>query len=114
MGVTPIDPALLEDHSIPERLFKMRCDSCVFNMNNLFYDGSYMRPYGNDAHRTVSNGDRVGILHTSSGDVHFYHNSSDMGPALTNRDGPFWGIIEIIDDDISLEAISAGKYCIYL
>ena len=108
MGVIPFNPALLEDSSIPERLFKLRCDSCVLNMNNLYYDGSHLRPYGGDRHGTVTNGQTVGILKTSYGDIHFYQNGVDMGKALANRDEPFWGIMEIMDDDVSLEAVTSG------
>ena len=53
------------------------------------------REYGQFNLDELKNGDRVGLIRHSNGDLHYFINGLDQGIATTNVPQTVWGVIDL-------------------
>lgn len=53
------------------------------------------REYGQCNLDELGEGDRIGLIRKSNGDLHFYVNGRDQGVAASNVPHPVWGVVDL-------------------
>lgn len=53
------------------------------------------REYGQSNLDELGEGDRIGLIRKSNGDLHFYVNGRDQGIAASNVPHPVWGVVDL-------------------
>lgn len=53
------------------------------------------REYGQCNLDELGEGDRIGLVRKSNGDLHFYVNGRDQGVAASNVPHPVWGVVDL-------------------
>lgn len=106
IGVTTCDPATL---NFPVSASSFREGTWVMSGNTIMKDGhSINEEYDCDLDR-LSEGDRVGVMRTAQGALHFFINDVDHGPAATGIPNKVYAVVDmygkcaqvtIVDDSI--------------
>ena len=93
MGITACDPSLLES-PFPSSATELRAGTVIMSGNSVLRDGrSINENYGTDLDK-LEEGDEVGVLRTSQGDLLFFVNGVSQGVAAT---GVPAGVFAVID-----------------
>ena len=53
------------------------------------------REYGQCNLDELGEGDRIGLIRKTNGDLHFYVNGRDQGVAASNVPHPVWGVVDL-------------------
>lgn len=53
------------------------------------------REYGQCNLDELGEGDRIGLIRKTNGDLHFYVNGRDQGVAASNVPNPVWGVVDL-------------------
>ncbi|CAL1286035.1 unnamed protein product [Larinioides sclopetarius] len=92
IGVTSLDPSYLD---FPSSATNLREGSWVMSGTSILEDGkSYLEDYGHDLDE-LSEGDTVGVMRSSNGDLHFFVNGIDQGISAHNVTGTVYAVIDM-------------------
>ncbi|XP_074654148.1 neuralized-like protein 4 [Tubulanus polymorphus] len=92
VGVTTCDPQHL---NFPTSATGFREGTWVMSGSSVLKDGhSHIEEYGRDLDQLGEN-DRVGVLRTSNGSLHFFVNGEDQGVAATNIPSKIYAVIDM-------------------
>ncbi|XP_013781863.2 neuralized-like protein 4, partial [Limulus polyphemus] len=123
IGVTTQDPSSL---TFPTSATNLREGSWVMSGLSVLQDGhSFLEEYGSDLDK-LKEGERVGVMRTSSGDLQFFVNGRNLGAAATNIPQRVFAVIDmygkcaqvtlidstearLLANEVSNEYIAAGQ-----
>ncbi|XP_023215732.1 neuralized-like protein 4 isoform X1 [Centruroides sculpturatus] len=92
IGVTTHSPNELE---FPSTMTNIRSGTWMMTGNGIMYNGTnIIDDYGHNLDR-LKVGDRVGVLRTATGTLHFFVDGIDQGPAATNIPEKVYGVIDL-------------------
>lgn len=92
IGVTTHSPNELE---FPSTMTNIRSGTWMMTGNGIMYNGTnIIDDYGHNLDR-LKIGDRVGVLRTANGTLHFFVDGIDQGPAATNIPDKVYGVIDL-------------------
>ncbi|XP_013418958.1 neuralized-like protein 4 [Lingula anatina] len=92
IGVTASDPNHL---NFPTSATGFRENTWVMSGSSILKDGhSLIEEYGIDLD-TLDEGDKVGVMKTSNGELHFFVNGQDQGEAVSNLPNKVYAVIDL-------------------
>jgi len=92
-GLIQTDP---ESFEFPATMTVMRSGTVVMSGNGILHDGKAANsPYTHFNLDQLNEGDRIGILKKSDGEIHYFVNGVDQGRATTGLTRPVWGAINL-------------------
>ncbi|XP_025114441.1 neuralized-like protein 4 [Pomacea canaliculata] len=105
LGVTRISPAHL---LVPEWIRYMK-DSVMIAPGLVFYHKKRVPLPLAEGLRKLEVGSRVGVLVTSSNDLHLYINGQDQGVAAENVTQPWFAVFDIYDTVSKVTALPTSR-----
>ena len=92
IGVSTFDPSSL---SFPTSATGFREGTWVMSGSSILKDGhAIIEEYGRDLDQ-LSESDRVGVLRTAAGALHFFVNGVDQGPAVTGIPNKVYAVVDM-------------------
>ncbi|GBM14659.1 Neuralized-like protein 4 [Araneus ventricosus] len=92
IGVTSLDPSYLD---FPSSATNLREGSWVMSGTSILEDGkSYLEDYGHDLDE-LSEGDTVGVMRSSNGELHFFVNGVDQGVSAHHVTGTVYAVVDM-------------------
>ncbi|KFM80539.1 Neuralized-like protein 4, partial [Stegodyphus mimosarum] len=92
IGVSSLDPNYLD---FPSSATNFREGSWVMSGTSVLEDGkSHLEDYGHDLDE-LSEGDTVGVMRTSSGELHFFVNGIDQGVSAHRVTGTIYAVVDM-------------------
>ncbi|KAG8187410.1 hypothetical protein JTE90_009486 [Oedothorax gibbosus] len=93
IGVTSLDPSSLD--FFPSSATNLREGSWVMSGTSILEDGkSHLEDYGRDLDE-LSEGDTVGVMRTSGGELHFFVNGVDQGASAHQVSGTVYAVVDM-------------------
>jgi len=92
IGITTCNPDTL---TLPLSATGLRDGTWVMSGTSILRDGhTASEEYGRDLDQ-LKEGDRVGVMRTHMGELHFYVNGRDQGIATSNLPTPVWAVVDL-------------------
>lgn len=92
IGVTTLDPSC---SPLPSSATNLRDGSWVMSGTSVLHDGrSILEEYGTDLDQ-LGEGDRVGVMRASNGDLHFFVNGVNEGVAASNVLSNIYAVVDL-------------------
>ncbi|XP_067658409.1 neuralized-like protein 4 isoform X2 [Haliotis asinina] len=106
IGVTTCDPNNL---SFPISATGFREGTWVMSGSSILKDGhSMIEEYGRDLDQ-LSEGDRVGVMRSAQGVLHFYVNGMDQGPAATGIPTRVYAVVDMYGKCAQVSIVDANS-----
>lgn len=87
-----MNPSVLD---FPSSATNLKEGSWVMSGTSILEDGkSQLEEYGHDLDE-LSEGDTVGVMRTSNGDLHFFVNGVDQGVSATQVTGTIYAVVDL-------------------
>ncbi|KAL8564482.1 hypothetical protein ACOMHN_017624 [Nucella lapillus] len=92
IGITTCNPDTL---TLPLSATGLRDGTWVMSGTSILRDGHTAKEeYGSDLDQ-LKEGDRVGVMRSSAGNLHIYVNGRDQGMATSGVPGPVWAVVDL-------------------
>ena len=93
VGITTHNPATLE---FPATMTNQRSGTMMMSGCGILTNGKgTRREYGDFNLDELSEGDRIGMMRKTNGNLHFYINGLDQGVAATRIQPHMWGVVDL-------------------
>ncbi|XP_046396455.1 neuralized-like protein 4 [Ischnura elegans] len=95
IGLTTLSP---DSDTIPAHLNGLKAGTWMYYHNHIFNNGSYLvKAYTRSLDQTQV-GERIGVMRSDMGTLHYFHNGVDLGPAASNLPPNLYAGLELYGD----------------
>lgn len=107
VGVTTHNPTVLH---FPATMTNMRSGTIMMSGCGILTNGKgTRRQYGEFNLDELREGDRVGMMRKSNGNLHYYINGQDQGVAATRVSATLWGVIDLYGMTIKVTIVDRDE-----
>ncbi|XP_037052050.1 neuralized-like protein 4 isoform X2 [Bradysia coprophila] len=107
VGVTTHNPTALH---FPATMTNMRSGTIMMSGSGILTNGKgSRREYGEFNLDELREGDRVGMMRKSNGNLHYYINGQDQGVASTRVSATLWGVIDLYGMTIKVTIVDRDE-----